>query len=94
MATFFTVVMTALLTQFANTVYNGIHGKIQSVITEKKPEPAPVKETNGPKTQPTDVVIVGMRRYKNGYTAIDNRMVGAGGAGFIDLPGRNTQYNQ
>ena len=93
MATLFTVFMTALLTKFADTLYHSMLGKASTIIAAPVKEPTPEK-VNGPIDNTADVVIVGMRRYKNGYTAIDNRMVGAGRADYINLSGRNHANNQ
>lgn len=79
MGTFLAVIMTAMITQFANTMYGEFHNKVKSLVTKPPTQPL-LKTFKEPTALPSEgLAVVGMRRTSNGgYTAIDNRMANTG----------------
>ena len=86
--------MTALLTQFANIMANELFHKaktstqvVLSTTTKQDPKKAEPQ-------QPVETLaIVGMRRTKNGYTAIDNHMAHSTRGRYFDQPITGSNIN-
>ena len=71
MGTLLTVMMTALITQFGNNIAQEIFKRTKSTI-KATAEPVKQEIIKTPVEKET-LHIVGFKRYKGGYTAIDNR---------------------
>jgi hypothetical protein len=87
MGTIFTVLLTALVTQFANIMANELFNKAKTstqvvLSTSTKQDPKKAE----PQQPIETLAIVGMRRTKHGYTAIDNYMTHSTRGRYFDQP--------